>query len=500
MMDFVADLHLHSKYSRAVSPNMTIPVMAQVARQKGINLLTTGDFTHPLWFREIRQLLEEKEEGIYGLKDKGLKINDEGKEVKFILTVEIANIYTQGGKGRRIHNLVFAPNLETVEKINKKLIERGCNLSSDGRPIIGLSSKNLLQLILEIDERCILIPCHIWTPWFGIYGQMSGFESLSEAFGDMSQYIYGIETGLSSDAEMNWQIKELENRSILSFSDAHSPSKMGREATVFSLESLSYENIREAIMRPWLTVENRKLKIGVEDGSLKIEKQIHSQSSVHQPLSSTIDHLSSNKILYTLEFYPEEGKYHYSGHRNCKISLTPEETKEKGNICPVCNRKLTDGVMRRVEELASESRVGERKSNEKGLVWITDPKHIHPPFIKLVPLLEVIAEAIGSPVASPKTKLIFDNLCEKLGSEMEILLRVPVGKVRDVGGVGVEKIAEGIQKVREGKIVIKPGFDGVYGVVKIWNDERIDELNDSKEPKAPKGEKEINQNQIGLEF
>ncbi len=480
MIDIVADLHLHSRYSRAVSPNMTIPVMAQVARQKGINLLTTGDFTHPLWLREIKNYLEEVGEGIYGLKDKGsvtndegLRINDGGKGVRFILTVEIANIYTQGGKGRRIHNLVFAPNLETVEKINKKLIERGCNLSSDGRPIIGLSSKNLLQLILETDERCMLIPCHVWTPWFGIYGQMSGFESLSEAFEDMAQYIYGIETGLSSDPEMNWQIKELENRSILSFSDAHSPSKMGREATVFRLESLSYENIRAAIMQPSFKPHPNPLLKGEGDQGKNL-----------------------NKVLYTMEFYPEEGKYHYSGHRNCNVILTPEETREKGNICPVCHRKLTDGVVRRIEELATRNSMGSAKQNSIGLKWIVDPKGIHPPFVKLVPLLEIIAEAIGRPVASPKTKVIFDNLCEKLGPEIEILLRVPFGKVSEVD----QRIAEGIQRVREGKIGIKPGYDGVYGVVKIWNDERIDGLNDSKETKVPKGEKEINQKQIDLEF
>ncbi|MBI2034249.1 MAG: hypothetical protein HYT11_00780, partial [Candidatus Levybacteria bacterium] len=215
---------------------MTLPVMGQYAQQKGIDILSACDWTHPLWFKEMRQQLEEMGEGIYSLKSQVLSTKsqvDKEKKTLFILSTEISSIYSQGGKLRRIHNLVFAPNFETAEKISKELVRRGCNLHSDGRPIIGLSSKNLLELILSIDERCLLIPCHVWTPHFGIYGSASGFDSLDEAFGDLAKNIYGIETGLSSDPEMNWQIGELINRSILSFSDAHSPAKMGREATVF---------------------------------------------------------------------------------------------------------------------------------------------------------------------------------------------------------------------------------------------------------------------------
>ena len=331
MVDIVTDLHLHSKYSRAVSPQMIPPVMAQYGKQKGIDVLATGDFTHPLWLREIKNYLEEAEEGLYKIKNPVA-----GQEAtRFLLSVEIASIYTQGGKGRRIHNLVFAPSFETVEKINQQLLKRGYNLSSDGRPIIGFSSKNLLELILEVDERSMLIPAHIWTPWFGIYGQMSGFNSLEEAFGDLAGNVYGIETGLSSDPEMNWQVKELDTRSILSFSDAHSPAKMGREATVFRLESLSYDNIRKAIMRP--------------------SKQINA---------------GENKVLYTIEFYPEEGKYHYSGHRNCGVTMTPEEQRQAGGICPVCHKTVTDGVMRRVQEIATEKDKAHHQPNQQGLVWI----------------------------------------------------------------------------------------------------------------------------------
>lgn len=427
-MQIVSDLHLHSKYSRAVSPQMVPNVMASYGRQKGIDLLATGDFTHPLWFRELKNFLTEDTEGIFKIKNPSA-----GQEkTRFLLSVEISCIYTQGGKGRRIHNLVLAPGFEVVEKINKEMIRRGYNLSSDGRPIIGLSSKNLLQMILEIDNRCMLIPCHIWTPWFGLYGVSSGFNSIKESFEELSPYIYGIETGLSSDPEMNWQIKELDKRSILSFSDAHSPAKMGREATVFDLESLTYENIRSAIMAPSV---GKKTK--------------------------------TNKVLYTIEFYPEEGKYHYSGHRNCNVSMTPDEQRETKGICPACHRHVTDGVMRRVQELSEQDPKAVLKENPMKLKWYTDPRGIHPPFVKLVPLNEIISEAIGSPVASPKVKVIFDELCNQLESEINVLLKSPIDQIEKFSN---PKVSEGVEKVREGEIVIKPGYDGVYGVVKIWSE------------------------------
>ncbi len=450
-MQVVADLHLHSKYSRAVSPQMTPPVMSYVGKQKGIDILSTGDWTHPLWFKEIRNFLTEAEEGLYKIKNP--KLGEE--KTRFLLSVEIANIYSQNGKGRRIHNLVLCPSFETSEKINKELIKRGYNISSDGRPIIGLSSKGLLELILEIDERAMIIPCHIWTPWFGMYGASSGFNSITESFGDLSKYIYGIETGLSSDPEMNWEIEELNTRSIVSFSDAHSPAKMGREVTVFDLAEPSYTAIREAIMAPLLTSEGKDVR---------------------------------NKVAYTIEFYPEEGKYHYSGHRNCKITFTPEEQKKSGGICPVCGRKVTDGVMRRVQELASEAPRGVAKQNEKGLKWITDPKKKHPPFVKIVPLNEIIAEAIGRPVSSSKVKVLFDELCLKLESELHILLKA---NIQDIAKIAGEKVAEGVQKVRTANIVIKPGYDGVYGVVKIWHEGKDVAKDTDIETKKP---------QLGLNF
>jgi uncharacterized protein (TIGR00375 family) len=432
-MRYIADLHLHSKYSRAVSQAMVLPEMSKWAVKKGIDLLTTSDFTHPLWFREIKGLLTEDGEGIY-------KLKNSTEPTRFLLSTEISSIYSQGGRVRRIHNLLFAPNIQVAEKIKEALTQAGCNLSSDGRPIIGLSSRNLLELCLNIDKKIILIPCHAWTPHFGIYGSASGFDSLDEAFGDLSKYVYGIETGISSDPFMNWQISELKNRSILSFSDAHSAPKMAREATILEVESLSYTNFGKAIARPTET----------------------------------------NRIAYTIEFYPEEGKYHYSGHRNCSVRLTPAEVKEKGNICPVCKRRLTEGVMLRVQQVAGrEISLDEPvpSSDKNGVNWIKDLQDIHPPFVKLVPLLEIVAESLETTAYSEKAKLLFEKLCLELGSEIKVLLESPLEDIVKAGG---EKVAEGVLKVRKGDIAIEPGYDGEYGKVKIWREEIKPEVNEKR--------------------
>ena len=449
-MQYVTDLHLHSKYSRAVSQDMVLPIMARYARQKGLDILTASDWTHPLWFKEIQSQLEEKYEGVYSLKSEYQSTKSETnsnhqnsndqKETLFILSTEISSIYTQGGKLRRIHNLVFAPNFEVAEKISKELVRRGCNLNADGRPIIGLSSKALLELILSIDERTLLVPCHVWTPHFGIYGSASGFDSLGESFEELSKYIYGIETGLSSDPEMNWQIPELKNRTILSFSDAHSPAKMGREATIMELQKPTYEIIKEAIM------EKSEQKKG------------------------------DNRVVYTIEFYPEEGKYHFSGHRNCGISFGPEEIKEKGTVCPICHKKLTDGVLNRLLQLADSSleHVTETKTNQYGLKWYTDKTKHHPPYVKLVPLLEIIAESMHSTVASQKVKNMFQTLTTQCGSELDVLLKT---QIEEIVKAADSRIAEGVSKVRTGEIVIQPGFDGEYGKVKIWQEGKDPEKN-----------------------
>lgn len=432
-MQIVADLHLHSRFSRAVSQQMNLPTMVQYAKLKGLDLLTASDWTHPVWFKEIKSQLQETADGIYTLRSQDANSK---KQIKFLLSTEIASIYKQGEKLRRIHNLVFAPNLETAEKITKELLRRGCNVSADGRPIVGISSKDLLSMILEIDEQCMLIPCHIWTPHFGIYGSASGFETLKEAFGDLDRYIYGIETGLSSDPEMNWEVSELLNRSILSFSDAHSPAKMGREATVFTTiqnedTEFSYADIKTAIMR-----RPGKLKIG-----------------------------------YTIEFYPEEGKYHFSGHRNCNVVYGPSDIKTKGDTCPACKRRLTEGVLYRVQQLADESLLGRitEKKSPLEIRWYTDTMKKQPPYVKLVPLNEIIAEGMDSTVLSQKVKDMFAVLCETFGSEIEVLLKTPIEQIAKIAG---EKIASGILLVRQGNIVMDPGYDGEYGKVHIFSEEQ----------------------------
>jgi uncharacterized protein (TIGR00375 family) len=340
--------------------------------------------------------------------------------------VEVSSIYSQGGKTRRIHCLLFAPSIETAEKFNKELAKRGANLNSDGRPIVGLKPPELLQMLLEIDDRAFLIPCHVWTPWFSLYGSMSGFDSIEECFGSLSNQIYGVETGLSSDPAMNWRIKELEKRSILSFSDSHSPIKMGREATVFELEKLSFDNLKSAVMRK-----------------------------------------GKNRIAYTVEFYPEEGKYHYTGHRNCQVIYSPEDVKKKGIKCPVCGRNLTVGVVEQVEKLAVEPEKFASRPGKSGVKWITDPKKSHPPFAKMVPLNEIIAESLLLSPASVKVKALYDELTTTIGSEFEILLKLPVDQIEKAGGAD---LANAVLKVRNGDIYIRPGYDGENVIVKFEKD------------------------------
>lgn len=466
-MDYVTDLHLHSKYSRAVSQAMVLPEMALWARKKGLDILAAPDWTHPLWFKEMKSMLVEAYEGLYRLKEPTTnkqQLTTDKKEVLFLLSTEIASIYSQNGKLRRIHNLVMVPSFEIAEKVKQELLRRGCNLSSDGRPIIGISSQNLLELLLGIDRRIILIPAHVWTPHFGIYGSASGFDSLAESFGSLSKFIYGVETGLSSDPIMNWQVEELRDRAILSFSDAHSAPKMGREATVFRLEAPSYLNLGKAISLPM-----RKANT---------ERDINKKGQVIG---------QENTVLHTLEFYPEEGKYHYTGHRNCGIVKSPEEIVKSGNMCPKCSRRLTEGVLLRVGELAgmrANFNVEKTKESNSGAVWIESTDN-RPPFIKLVPLNEIIAEAVSSPAISSKVKAMFDDMCTKLGSEIDILLNIPISQIRNTFGT---RIAEGVERVRKGSIIIEPGYDGVYGKVKIWNeDDSKSQIFQNKEDKSQLG-------------
>jgi len=423
MGKFVADLHLHSSYSRATSPSLNFDTLSEWAKLKGIQLLASADFTHPVWWKKTRETLKEsKNSNLY-----------EYKGVHFILGTEISSIYSQGGKLRRIHSLIYFPNFADVEKFNLELGKK-TNLAADGRPITGLSAKQLLEIALEVNEKAIFIPAHAWTPWFSLYGSNSGFDSIEECFGDLAKYIYAIETGLSSDPAMNWRIAELDRRSIVSSSDAHSCQKLGREATIFDTD-FNYEGILKA--------------------------------------------LKNQKVAFTIEFFPEEGKYHFTGHRNCNVKQSPSDTAKDGIICSRCNKKLTIGVMQRIENLAEKNRP--ENFVLKG----------HPGFKRMVPLLEILAESLGKPVASPAVLEEYRKLIKNFGSELSVLLKAPVNEIEKAAS---SRIAEGVDKVRRGDIVIEPGYDGVYGVVKIWNEKNVS----SKKEAIPQQKEKQASGQISL--
>jgi uncharacterized protein (TIGR00375 family) len=408
-MKFIADFHLHSKYSRATSPQMDLENLDKWAKIKGIKILGTGDFAHPLWFDNLKRKLEPAEPGLF-------KLRSSNSGVRFILTVEISSIYSKGGRGRRIHNLIFSPSFEIAEKINTQLGWIG-NLKSDGRPILGLDSKELAKIVFNTSEKCFLVPCHILTPWFSLFGSKSGFDSIEECFEEYSKYIYAGETGLSSNPAMNWRLSALDKITLISNSDSHSPQKIGREANVFDA-NLSYSAIIEAI----------KSK-------------------------------DPQRFLYTIEFYPQEGKYHYDGHRNCKISCSPRESKKYNNVCPVCGKFLTIGVLSRVEELADRS----EGFKLEGAI----------PFKSLIPLKEIVAESLGRTLETKEVNKEYQNLIEKFENEFKILLEV---SRESLEAVSLPEISEGISRVREGNIYIEPGYDGIYGKIKIFSKEEKEGL------------------------
>jgi len=403
-MKLIADLHIHSPYARAVSKDMTLEKLDEWARIKGITVIGTGDFTHPEWFKEITTKLEPAEDGLFKLK------NNTRSPTRFMLTVEISSIYSKLGRVRRIHNLIFAPSIKTAEKINTQLGWEG-NLKSDGRPILGLDSKELAKIVLNIDPRCLIVPAHAWTPWFSIFGSMSGFDSIEECFEDYAKYIYAIETGLSSDPAMNWRWSKLDKIALISNSDSHSLQRIGREANVFETE-LSYDHIAEAI-------KSRDPK----------------------------------KFLFTVEFFPQEGKYHYDGHRLCKFSSSPEETKKLRGLCPKCGRPLTVGVMNRVDKLADRP-LGGKPENAI-------------PYKNMVPLDEIIAEAFGMGTSAKKVKDEYRKLIEAFGTEFTVLLDASKSELE---AAAAPEVVLGILRVREGKLQIEPGYDGEYGKVKIFEE------------------------------
>lgn len=464
-MELAIDLHLHSRFSRAVSQKMTLPNMFLWGKMKGLNLLSISDFTHPVWIREAKAQLTEVNSGIYRLKNEKELISQlpfatqkENLSTYFMLSTEVSSIYSEGGAVRRIHNLILAPNFEVVDKINQAFLARGFNLGSDGRPILGISSQNLMELLLSIDNKIALIPCHIWTPWFSLYGSKSGYDRIEDCFGKYAKRIFAVETGLSSDPTMNWRINELENRSIVSFSDAHSMQKMGREATVLRPKN---GNSKSEILNSNEISNSTK----IENSKLNINESDITYDNIMNALVPGRERVF--KISYTIEFYPEEGKYHYTGHRNCNIVQTPLETKKNGTICPVCGSGLTVGVMHRVEDLANTSEKNyKEKKDEFGTVWMTDKSGKRPKYVNLVPLLEVLSEALGAGVGTQTVESMFNKLLTELGTEHEILLRASVKEIASIAG---ERVAEGIEKVRSRNIHIVPGYDNTYGVVEIWD-------------------------------
>lgn len=417
-MELIADLHLHSKYARAVSKYMELPVIAAGAAKKGIGLLATGDWTHPLWFKSIESELEEAAPGIFRLA-KPADLGSAG--VRFLLGTELACIYREAGRSRQVHHLVFSPSLAVCRQVIAALEARDANLDRDGRPVLALSSRELLQLLLEIDERIILIPAHIWTPWFGTYGSRTGYDSLAECFGELGRHIYAVETGLSSDPRMNWTVPELRERRILSFSDAHSAAKLGREATVFEAEpDFSYQDF-------WRVLAGEKGKLS---------------------------------LSHTLEFFPEEGKYHWSGHRTCGVRYSPAEEKVKGSICPVCGKRLTTGVEYRVLQLGGEAVLSTVVEGEEGVQMLQGPAGTLP-YISLVPLLEILLEVVGG--SPTKARREYDRLVAQR-NEFFILLHAPARELESLGG---ERLAEAVLRVRRREVAVDPGYDGVFGTVRV---------------------------------
>ena len=402
-MSYAVDLHVHSRYAYATSKALDFENLARYAKIKGIDLLASADFTHPAWFEESRRKLRDAGTGLF-----------EYEGTSFILGTEVECHGWEGGRSRRVHVLIFAPDFAAVECINAALGRYG-RLDADGRPALGLLPRELLSLIKGIDERCFLIPAHLWTPWFGLYGSKSGYDSLEECFGSDAGEIPAIETGLSSDPAMNWKVPSLDNVAVMSFSDAHSAPNLGRELTVMNGE-MTYDGLVRAMQR--------------------------------------------QDILYTVEFYPEEGKYHHSGHRACQVRMSPGEVREQGEVCPLCGRRITVGVSYQVEEL------GDRQVE----TWVGDDGLTHgetgrPPFKSLVPLREILSESLGVGVKTKRVARLYERLLDRFGTELAVLMDASIAEIDFVSD---ERTAEGIDRVRRGEIRIDPGYDGVYGTVRVW--------------------------------
>ncbi len=421
-MEFIADLHIHSYLSRATAKNLNLEHLNLWAQLKGITVVATGDFTHPQWFSELSEKLEPAEEGLFKLKSAFgaetapmVPASCEAP-VRFILSVEISNIYKKAEKTRKVHNVILAPSLEVAKRIKERLARIG-NVASDGRPILGLDSKRLLEMVLEVSPDVVFIPAHIWTPWFSILGSKSGFDSIEECFDDLTPEVFALETGLSADPAMIWRLSSLDHFTLVSNSDAHSPSNLGREANLFDTD-LSYPAIRDAL----------------RTGDL-------------------------NSFLGTLEYFPEEGKYHFDGHRKCGVRLSPVETLKNKKLCPVCGKPVTIGVMHRVEELADRE-VGEK------------PTGVHS-YTSVLPLTDVLSEVLQVGPKSKKVTSVCRTLFEKCGSEFEILRKAPLDAL---DRHGPPLLGEAIQRMRHGQVQIAPGYDGEFGTISLFTKEERQQL------------------------
>ena len=414
-MSFVADLHLHSSYAYATSSALTLDNLAAWARLKGIDLLATADFTHPAWFQQLKTTLKEGPDGAYRYGG-----------VNFVMGTEVSCVFRQDGRGRRVHLLVFAPDMATAAALTREYGRYG-NLNSDGRPTLALSARDAVYLTLDTNPDCLVVPAHAWTPWYGIFGSKSGFDSLSQAFGDMVDHVPAIETGLSSDPQMNWQVPDLADRAIVSFSDAHSLPRLGRELTVFQGEPTF---------------------LGLQRG------------------------LERNQVELTVEMYPEEGKYHFDGHRKCAVSWHPERTLVEGDACPQCGRPLTLGVLHRSLDLAASAGTapdGRAPARSTDHAPTLHPNAVlsdngRPPFVRMVPLIDIISAVTGRGPTTKGTQRKYMEIVSGAGSEIRALLWATESELAAAGG---EALASAIARVRTGDIHVEPGYDGVYGKVAI---------------------------------
>lgn len=411
LMKMIADLHIHSRFSMATSKEGTPENLDFWARKKGISLIGTGDFTHPVWREELKERLVSEGNGLHRLRDAYVKEESRkfpGEGTRFVVSGEISSIYKKNGKTRKVHNVILLPSLEAADAMAQRLEKIG-NIHSDGRPILGLDSHDLLEMMLDVCPEGILIPAHIWTPHFSVLGAKSGFDSVEECFEELAPYIHALETGLSSDPAMNWRISKLDRYQLVSNSDAHSPSKLGREANLLDIDC-SYEGLYRAIQ-------------------------------------------TGEGLEGTVEFFPEEGKYHFDGHRKCGVSLSPVEAERLGGICPVCGKKLTMGVDHRVEQLADRAEGFVKKDGKK--------------YESLIPLPEVISACMGYSTASKKVQGCFEQMIQTLGTEFDILRNVPSEDIKSCAG---ERIAEGIENVRTGNVKRIPGYDGEYGKIELFDE------------------------------